>query len=872
MKTCLHRLLPIAILSLSSLAQPLSAQTMYDKSQYKNFNDVKIPQPYTPFGNRPEFNRYGDDGSKCVLDANGVLTWIGNKGEVRLLPDSSKGVPLFVTNTECLVWVNRFVDYDTYNDRPDSQLRLYRSTPESNAVTSRDVSFKGKEIIDTPQVTTTTGTLTFVSATRKDNEEETIIDTTTGATANYSDDCELRFYRLTFDAGVQFIGSRTVQITNAERFDTNTNGPEIEALGYGSDGSMAIKVIDERVQPATTNNSPEYEARTYWIDNQGRFLRVVEDQSVIAADPKIKDTKPCSRVLFVSNTRLVYEHSTTATPTVTGIQEQRRSSSAGNLLTSSIKDLTTSVEGTTLDIWNYSQVGVNRYFYTVSTDVGSAFSVSGTLTDGATAAVNVAFPDLSYAGVKNGKAHYTSDATQVAKTLWYEAVWESNRWNLKYYTTATSVSSEWRSSSAVGYPDLATGWTAVPITVGTTTRTPTGTPTVSRMSGEVASKIVRTYKLNSTGISLEKTTTLTGTLEVSPATMTGTVNTNDGSALLVTEDGDALIWLHAAGYTALPNSSQANALFVTNDQAVIWENAEAPADGDGQIPAAVVMHYNRTKTTAAPVTISSAIQADNKNISSASQSDKTVTIKLDNHGLAVGDEVEISGLTVVAPAVGAPANGSFKVTSVSDKDTFTYAVSTKQVQTFGTTTAKALSKTLVTVNATSHGLSVGERVTIAGLTGGTPANGTFVVASVIDSNNFTYKFATSQEATFGFSAATSTYKGRPIRTDGNKTLLNTSRLTPDPEYWFFTTAIKTDASTSRLTTYKLGTVEIANEDWDGDGLLDYNELNPVSPTPVTDYKNNDTDADGLEDGYELKESKTDPTVADTDGDGLKDGE
>jgi hypothetical protein len=603
MKTCLHRLLPIAILSLSSLAQPLSAQTMYDKSQYKNFNDVKIPQPYTPFGNRPEFNRYGDDGSKCVLDANGVLTWIGNKGEVRLLPDSSQGVPLFVTNTECLVWVNRFVDYDTYNDRPDAQLRLYRSTPESNAVTSRDVSFKGKEIIDTPQVTTTTGTLTFVSATRKDNEEETIIDTTTGATANYSDDCELRFYRLTFDAGVQFIGSRTVQITNAERFDTNTNGPEIEALGYGSDGSMAIKVIDERVQPATTNNSPEYEARTYWIDNQGRFLRVVEDQSVIAADPKIKDTKPCSRVLFVSNTRLVYEHSTTATPTVTGIQEQRRSSSTGNLLTGSTKDLTGSVEGTTLDIWNYSQVGVNRYFYTVNT-----------------------------------------------------------------------------SDEVAGAPD------------------DTGT-------------IIRTYRVTSNGISEVAKSTLTGGLTITPATMTGTVNTNDGSALLVTEDGDALIWLHAAGYTALPNSSQASALFVDKDQAVIWENAKAPVGGNGQIPNVIVKHY-------------------------------------------------------------------------------------KQVGTVATT----------------------------------------------------------------------------IRTDGNKTLLNTSRLTPDPEYWFFTTAIKTDASTSRLTTYKLGTVEIANVDSDRDGLLDYNELNPVSPTPVTDHEDNNTDDDGLEDGYELKESKTDPTVADTDGDGLKDGD
>jgi hypothetical protein len=682
MKTCLHRLLPIAILSLSSLAQPLSAQTMYDKSQYKNFNDVKIPQPYTPFGNRPEFNRYGDDGSKCVLDANGVLTWIGNKGEVRLLPDSSKGVPLFVTNTECLVWVNRFVDYDTYNDRPDAQLRLYRSTPESNAVTSRDVSFKGKEIIDTPQVTTTTGALTFVSATRKDNKNETV--DSDGDEFNYSDDCELRFYRLTFDAGVQFIGSRTVQITNAESFDTNTNGPEIEALGYGSDGSMAFKVINERVQPASTNSSPDYEARTYWIDNQGRFVRVVEDQATLTIVPPAttlnEDPNPCSRVLSVSNTRLVYEHSTTAG--VTGIQEQRRSSSTGNLLTGSTKDLTGSVEGTTLDIWNYSQVGVNRYFYTVNT-----------------------------------------------------------------------------SDEVVGAPD------------------DTGT-------------IIRTYRVTANGISVPVTTTLTGGLTISPATMTGTVNTNDGSALLVTEDGDALIWLHAAGYTALPNSSQANALFVTNDQAVIWENAKAPAGGDGQIPAAVVMHYNRTRLPATPVTISSAIQ----------------------------------------------------------------------------------NATSVTVTATSHGLSVGERITIAGLTGGVPANGTFVVASVIDANKFTYKFDTNQTLTFGLASATSAYGGTVIRTDDNKTLLNTSRLTPDPEYWFFTTAIKTDASTSRLTTYKLGTVEIANEDSDGDGLLDYNEVNPESPTPKTDHKKADTDGDGLLDGYELKESKTKPAVADTDGDGLKDGD
>ena len=64
--------------------------------------------------------------------------------------------------------------------------------------------------------------------------------------------------------------------------------------------------------------------------------------------------------------------------------------------------------------------------------------------------------------------------------------------------------------------------------------------------------------------------------------------------------------------------------------------------------------------------------------------------------------------------------------------------------------------TTVTMSVKDHGLLAGAQITVAGLTGGTPANGTFTVVSVTDQDTFTYTFTTSQTQTFGVSAATMT--------------------------------------------------------------------------------------------------------------------
>ena len=64
--------------------------------------------------------------------------------------------------------------------------------------------------------------------------------------------------------------------------------------------------------------------------------------------------------------------------------------------------------------------------------------------------------------------------------------------------------------------------------------------------------------------------------------------------------------------------------------------------------------------------------------------------------------------------------------------------------------------TTVTISVREHGLLAGATVVIAGLTGGTPANGTFVVTNVVDKDTFQYVFTTSQTQTFGVSSATMT--------------------------------------------------------------------------------------------------------------------
>lgn len=72
-----------------------------------------------------------------------------------------------------------------------------------------------------------------------------------------------------------------------------------------------------------------------------------------------------------------------------------------------------------------------------------------------------------------------------------------------------------------------------------------------------------------------------------------------------------------------------------------------------------------------------------RQIESASSIAFTVTMRIKDHGLKVGDSIVVSGLTGGNPA----ANGTFTVVSITDKDVFTYTFTTSQTQTFVVTNA-----------------------------------------------------------------------------------------------------------------------------------------------------------------------------------------
>ena len=125
----------------------------------------------------------------------------------------------------------------------------------------------------------------------------------------------------------------------------------------------------------------------------------------------------------------------------------------------------------------------------------------------------------------------------------------------------------------------------------------------------------------------------------------------------------------------------------------------------------------------------------------ASENGYLVTITTSTgHGLSAGQMVTISGVGVSA------YNGTFPVVSVMSATQFTYIAGATGLANSGGGTAASAAVTIQTTGA--HGLSAGQLVTVSGVGAG-GYNGTFSVASVIDSTHFTFNAASGGMAASG---------------------------------------------------------------------------------------------------------------------------
>ena len=161
---------------------------------------------FPPLVTALENNKFSDDGSAAIVDLSGVIIWSTADGTTRRLPDTETAAPLYVTNSEVLVWDNRFAsEFLSYAQKPTVSLTLYRTNTEGEIFTT-SVELAGKDVLGTPQITTSTGSLTIATTEALDGGQcHFYQQVTTHLRPRTPIDVLVKFYRVTFSGIAQLL-------------------------------------------------------------------------------------------------------------------------------------------------------------------------------------------------------------------------------------------------------------------------------------------------------------------------------------------------------------------------------------------------------------------------------------------------------------------------------------------------------------------------------------------------------------------------------------------------------------------------------------------------------------------------------------------
>ena len=273
----------LAALTLSLMPTPADAQ-VHNKVAFIRQENVTIDQSFSPFGHTLQVTKYGDDGSYVLRDLSGVLIWVTKDGQHRLINNTEKAEALYVSESELILWNNKYDDYANYAARAQVEIKMLRADA-GGAITETPLAVIGKEMMGTSELTVSSNSLILVTKDREEGERPN------GGTP--WDRLVTRVYRVAFSGAVLRIGtftSENLKIDAADYGETQ-NGPDAEALAYGSDGSILFRFAE----PIGGN-------ALVWMSNTGVF-RSSDDAGAVLPHYVTGDS-----VVHLSNNRYVFQN------------------------------------------------------------------------------------------------------------------------------------------------------------------------------------------------------------------------------------------------------------------------------------------------------------------------------------------------------------------------------------------------------------------------------------------------------------------------------------------------------------------------------------------------------------------------------------
>lgn len=322
MKTYLFRTLPFFGIMGFCLPQSLKAQGATDGHTVPTATfpatDISIPQSFAPFGARPNTDKIGDDGSVATRDRNGVLIWQSSNGASVRIPDSSLALTLYVSNTECVVYSNRFArNYNVWGSV--SEVIIYRRLSNNVVTASPTITIRGT-LLDTSIVTPTSFGFNLVAAYGWNfSTDESTVNTwtkttttsgtppvdkvtynVTSAKVDQYHNINYEMYRVTWDAAVQYLSFSTVDVPK-----TNTNLGGTVVLGSGDDSSLIFNtIVAGNYTEDRGSVDPEVERQSFTLTRQSLWATwQINSENVATVD--FNDFLPNNA--YVSNSRLLLQ-------------------------------------------------------------------------------------------------------------------------------------------------------------------------------------------------------------------------------------------------------------------------------------------------------------------------------------------------------------------------------------------------------------------------------------------------------------------------------------------------------------------------------------------------------------------------------------